>query len=350
MNRAIGNREMDGQAREGNGRAERERTSQILMRTDAASGQTYYYQDGVGERSALLGMSQQYGGSVRVRRASDTREAGHREESRHEGSVTQLTDASGAVIESYRYDAFGAVTIKDGSGNVISATAYNNRFLFTGREYIQQFGIYEYRARTYHPGLGRFLSEDPKGFDAGDYNLFRYCDNDPEDLTDPMGLNPVAPPTTPVGEGENPDPPRRRLKPGPFTSQILEGPGTQGAPMAAKNPGKFKGGFSRGEAYGPNERIDIAPFPGAGDRGLIRLTQDQIDATLAATKIAAERTAEGPEAAVGVTVDKNNRVSLTRHYAYGMDSTAEYGGSWSSATRTRRWRSFHRERTWPPRW
>jgi hypothetical protein len=36
--------------------------------------------------------------------------------------------------------------------------------------------------------LGRFMSEDPKGFDAGDYNLFRYCGNDPEDRTDPTGL------------------------------------------------------------------------------------------------------------------------------------------------------------------
>jgi hypothetical protein len=32
------------------------------------------------------------------------------------------------------------------------------------------------------------MSEDPKGFDAGDCNLFRYCNNDPEDHTDPMGL------------------------------------------------------------------------------------------------------------------------------------------------------------------
>jgi hypothetical protein len=31
------------------------------------------------------------------------------------------------------------------------------------------------------------MSEDPKGFDAGDYNLFRYCHNDPIDFTDPMG-------------------------------------------------------------------------------------------------------------------------------------------------------------------
>jgi hypothetical protein len=31
------------------------------------------------------------------------------------------------------------------------------------------------------------MSEDHKLADAGDYNLFRYCHNDPIDLTDPMG-------------------------------------------------------------------------------------------------------------------------------------------------------------------
>ena len=36
------------------------------------------------------------------------------------------------------------------------------------------------------------MSEDPKLFDAGDYNLFRYCHNDPLDLTDPMGLESPA--------------------------------------------------------------------------------------------------------------------------------------------------------------
>ena len=60
--------------------------------------------------------------------------------------------------------------------------------MFTGREYVSQFGIYEYRNRAYHPGLGRFMSEDPKGFDAGDNNFFRYCANDPIDHTDAMGL------------------------------------------------------------------------------------------------------------------------------------------------------------------
>jgi hypothetical protein len=32
------------------------------------------------------------------------------------------------------------------------------------------------------------LAATPKAADGGDYNLFRYCHNDPIDLTDPMGL------------------------------------------------------------------------------------------------------------------------------------------------------------------
>jgi RHS repeat-associated protein len=104
------------------------------------------------------------------------------------GNVTHLTDMSGAIVEKYKYDAFGKPTIYAPNGIERSTTAYNNRFLFTGREYAATFGFYEYRARAYNPTLGRFMSEDPKGFDAGDYNLFRYCRNDPLDLTDPMGL------------------------------------------------------------------------------------------------------------------------------------------------------------------
>src|SRR5581483_2848891 len=105
----------------------------------------------------------------------------------HEGSVTHLTDAGGNVIEKYRYDVFGTPIFYNGSGTQISASAYGNRFLFTGREYGGAW-MYEYRARMYHSGLGRFMSEDPKLFDAGDYNLFRYCHNDPIDNVDPMGL------------------------------------------------------------------------------------------------------------------------------------------------------------------
>ncbi|MFZ0916577.1 MAG: RHS repeat-associated core domain-containing protein, partial [Candidatus Udaeobacter sp.] len=108
----------------------------------------------------------------------------------HEGSVTHLTSTSGNILEKYRYDVYGAPTIYPPAPGAtpIPVSAYSNRFMFTGRDYSNMFGFYEYRARAYHPGLGRFMSEDPKLFDAGDYNLFRYCHNDPIDFTDPMGL------------------------------------------------------------------------------------------------------------------------------------------------------------------
>jgi RHS repeat-associated protein len=114
----------------------------------------------------------------------------------HQGSVTHLTNGSGDIIEKYRYDVFGMPTIYAPDNTVRTASAVSNRFLFTGREYASLFGFYEYRARAYNPKLGRFMSEDPKLFDAGDYNLFRYCHNDPLDLTDPMGLDIAGPAPT----------------------------------------------------------------------------------------------------------------------------------------------------------
>jgi hypothetical protein len=40
----------------------------------------------------------------------------------------------------------------------------------------------------YDPYTGRFMQEDPTGFDAGDVNLYRYVGNDPTNATDPSGL------------------------------------------------------------------------------------------------------------------------------------------------------------------
>ncbi len=104
-------------------------------------------------------------------------------------NTSVVTGDGGTLLEYYRYDAFGQPTIYDPATDAIRTTsAIANRFLFTGREWNPAQKFYEYRNRAYSPSLGRFMSEDPKGFDAGDYNLYRYVGNDPLDRSDPMGL------------------------------------------------------------------------------------------------------------------------------------------------------------------
>jgi RHS repeat-associated protein len=43
--------------------------------------------------------------------------------------------------------------------------------------------------RDYDVVQARFLSQDPLGFDGGDFNLFRYVGNNPVNVTDPSGLS-----------------------------------------------------------------------------------------------------------------------------------------------------------------
>ena len=62
---------------------------------------------------------------------------------------------------------------------------------FTGREYDAAAELYYYRNRYYDAALGKFLTEDPSGFAAGDANLYRYVGNGPTNATDPSGLEEV---------------------------------------------------------------------------------------------------------------------------------------------------------------
>jgi RHS repeat-associated protein len=39
-----------------------------------------------------------------------------------------------------------------------------NPFMFTGRQFDIETGLYYYRARYYNPYLGRFLQTDPVGY------------------------------------------------------------------------------------------------------------------------------------------------------------------------------------------
>jgi RHS repeat-associated protein len=105
-----------------------------------------------------------------------------------QGNITFILDANNQIAEKYTYDAYGTPTILSTNNSQLSTSAIGNRFMYTGREWLSELGIYDYRHRYYLPSIGRFLQTDPTGFDAGDMNLFRYCGDDPVDRTDPTGL------------------------------------------------------------------------------------------------------------------------------------------------------------------
>ncbi len=107
----------------------------------------------------------------------------------HLGTVHALADASGAIVESYRYDAWGNVLgVWDDAGLPTPDSRVGNRFLFQGREHSFATGLTHFRARWYDPETGRWLRNDPIGISGG-LNQYVFCDNDPVNYVDPDGLD-----------------------------------------------------------------------------------------------------------------------------------------------------------------
>lgn len=102
------------------------------------------------------------------------------------GSTTGLANATGAVIDTYRYDVFGAMRSHTGT----SAQLYK----FTGE--LEDVGVvgspYYLRSRYYDSSTGRFLSRDMWPGVIGQpasQNRYTYVLNNPANYIDPTGLH-----------------------------------------------------------------------------------------------------------------------------------------------------------------
>jgi RHS repeat-associated protein len=130
---------------------------------DVAAGLPVILQDGSNTYVYGLGLISTYDGTNMTYRLTDGL-----------GSTVNLCDASGNVLVTYTYDAFGAIRSQTGSSS--------NYWKFTGEQRDSESGFDYLRARYYDPETGRFLGQDPLG---GGYV---YVANNPANLTDPSGL------------------------------------------------------------------------------------------------------------------------------------------------------------------
>jgi RHS repeat-associated protein len=112
----------------------------------------------------------------------------------HQNSVRDVVDDNGTLRKHTQYDSFGRVTDEeyfDTAGDPVSAAhaeAIAQLFGYTGRYLDKYTGLQNNLHRWYDANIGRWLSEDPIGFAAGDANLYRYVGNAATMYVDPAGL------------------------------------------------------------------------------------------------------------------------------------------------------------------
>jgi len=96
------------------------------------------------------------------------------------GSPHRKTDANGDAQWREHYDPYG-----------MKLNGVAEKVGYTGHAYDSETGLTYMQARFYDPLVGRFLSTDPVGFDAGNpygFNRYSYANNNPYKYTDPFGL------------------------------------------------------------------------------------------------------------------------------------------------------------------
>jgi RHS repeat-associated protein len=98
-------------------------------------------------------------------------------------NVRDLVNTAGTHYNHYDYDAFGVVF-----GQWANPSNRKHAYGFQSRERDLETELNYHRNRYLNRAIGRWISEDPIGFNAGDVNLNRFVGNSPLTLFDPAGL------------------------------------------------------------------------------------------------------------------------------------------------------------------
>ena len=102
----------------------------------------------------------------------------------HLGSTRVVLDSNNQVLGSFDYAPFGETTVTNSGSHSVEPVAYR----YTGQEVNGALGTYNYHARQYDTGVGRFLSVDPARYNESPYI---YANDNPVNFVDRTGRHPV---------------------------------------------------------------------------------------------------------------------------------------------------------------
>jgi RHS repeat-associated protein len=104
----------------------------------------------------------------------------------HLGSASLELDDQAQIISYEEFYPYGSTSYQA----VRSQTETPKRYRYTGKERDEESGLYYHGARYYAAWLGRWVGCDPTGFADGT-NLYRYSRDNPINLHDPSGTQPM---------------------------------------------------------------------------------------------------------------------------------------------------------------
>ena len=103
----------------------------------------------------------------------------------HLGTPQEITDEKGKIVWSGGYKAYGYC-------RVTAISKIINNFRFQGQYFDSETGLHYNVFRYYDSFIGRYITRDPVKYFSDDFNLYCYVKNDPLNLIDPLGLEPVS--------------------------------------------------------------------------------------------------------------------------------------------------------------
>ena len=109
-----------------------------------------------------------------------------------QGDIVSLVDMDGTAVVEYAYDAWGKPIST--AGSMAETLGHDNPFRYRGYVWDEETGLYYLRSRYYDPSWGRFVNADTLVGKVGallSHNGFAYCYNDPANMIDSAGFDPI---------------------------------------------------------------------------------------------------------------------------------------------------------------